>query len=114
MSTQKLWAQPIAAPAMTKDELRQRILAVVGDRKQTTEAEIWNADAPNFLPWDSMIEEIKLLDHEQKLRREIVAPGHIVIHAVKTPPAIKSNPGKPTRRSGKPTKKTDPEPQPSR
>lgn len=92
MSTNKLWAQPVkAAPAMTKDELRQRILAVVSDRKQTTEAEIWRADAPSFLPWDAMIEEIKLLDCEQKLRREIVAPGQVVIHFVETPPSVKSN-----------------------
>lgn len=67
---------------LSKEELRQRILAVVNARGQATTMEIWRSSAPNFLPWDSMIEEIHHLHRQKKLRREAVAPGHIVIHAL--------------------------------
>jgi hypothetical protein len=70
-----------------REEVRRRILAVVNERQHTTEAEIWRADAPNYLPWEMMVEEIKTLDRQKKLRREVVAPGHILIHSLTASPA---------------------------
>jgi hypothetical protein len=83
---------PATVLKLSKEELRQRILAVVNERGQATTMEIWRADAPNFLPWDSMIEEIKTLDRQKKLRREAVAPGQIVIHSLTAPPVPASPP----------------------
>lgn len=80
-----------AVPKMTRDELRRRILVIVNERQHTSEAEIWRADSPNYLPWDSMVEEIHTLDRQKKLRREVVAPGHILIHSITAPP-VPANP----------------------
>ena len=84
MKSQKQGELPVSttAPAITKEELRRRILAVVNARQQATDVDIWRADAPNFLPWSAMQREIEALHQEKKLRREIVAPGQIRIHAL--------------------------------
>lgn len=105
MSTNKLWTQaPKAASAITREELRRRILAVVSDRGQTTEAEIWRADAPDYLPWETMIAEIKILATEQQLRFEELGPGQRIIHAVAVQPITPTPAAK--KRSAKQTAKT--------
>jgi hypothetical protein len=48
--------------------------------------EIWQESAPAYLPWNRMLEEIKALDREKKLRLEIVKPGHLIIHSLQDPP----------------------------
>lgn len=96
MKAQKLYPQSgnTAAPALSKEDLRQRILAVVNARHQVSDVAIWQADASHFLPWEAMQREIEALHQEQKLRKQIVAPGQILIHSLTasspTPPkAIK-------------------------
>jgi hypothetical protein len=79
-------------PAVSKEELRRRILIVVNARQHVTEVEIWRADAPNFLPWKAMQQEIEALHQGQKLRRQVVAPGNIIIHAITASPAIAPKP----------------------
>ena len=93
----KEWPAQSKVLTLSNDELRRRILAVVNELGQTTEAAIWRSAEPDFLPWDSMIEEIKRLDGEKKLRREVVAPGHILIHSLTnahaaTKPAVTDQP----------------------
>lgn len=84
MKAQKLYQQSgnTAAPALSKEELRRRILAVVNARQHVSDVDIWRADAPRFLPWSAMQREIEALHQEQKLRREVVTPGKILIHSL--------------------------------
>ena len=96
------WPANPAAPAMTRNELRQRILAVVHERRRVGEVELWRAYAPGFLPWEAMVAELIALAQEQQLRREVVAPGNIVIHAVENLSAKKP----PTKARKQPTTRT--------
>ncbi|MGH9428009.1 MAG: hypothetical protein ACRD2L_17125, partial [Terriglobia bacterium] len=48
---------------------------------------IWRESAPAFLPWKPMIEEIKALDKDQRLRLEIIGPGNWMVHSLVPPPA---------------------------
>ena len=91
MNSQKQGKLPVntAAPTLTKKELRHRILSIVNMRRRVGEVALWRASAPRFLPWDAMVAELIVLDQEQKLRREVIAPGNIIIHAVENLPAKK-------------------------
>lgn len=82
--------QQLASPntrATAKEELRRRILEIVSRRHSLTDIAIWQESAPDYLPWNPMLEEIKSLDKEQKLRLETPASGHQVVHSFSTPPA---------------------------
>lgn len=85
-----------------KAELRQRILEIVNRKSGLTDGGIWQESAPKYFPWRAMIEEIKALDKEKKLRLEIVGPGHWIIHSLEShtgqAKAGKSRPGKGTKR----------------
>lgn len=70
-----------------KDELRRRILEIVDRLRSLTDMAIWQESAPDYLPWNLMLEEIKALDKEQKLRVEAPAPGHLVVHSLSASPA---------------------------
>lgn len=82
--------QRLASPntrVAAKEELRRRILEIVGRRHSLTDMAIWQESAPDYLPWNPMLEEIKALDKEQKLRLETPAPGHLVVHSLSAPSA---------------------------
>lgn len=91
-----------AAPAQA--ELRRRILAIVDCKFALTDMEIWRASAPDYLPWNQLLKEIWALDQEQKLRLEVVRPGHWIIHSLKAPPPPEPPPSKKAS-AKKPTKK---------
>ena len=82
-----------------KAELRQRILEIVNRKSGLTDVGIWQESAPNYLPWRAMIEEIKALDKDKKLRLEIVEPGHWVIHSLEAPQPAAQSAAKATRKS---------------
>ncbi len=92
--------QGSSAPRMTQTELHARILAVVNERQHVSDAEIWRADTNNLLPWQLMQQALIGLHQAGQLRREVIAPGHIVIHAIKRgaekapKPKKKTAPGK--------------------
>lgn len=85
-----------------KAELRQRILEIVNRKSGLTDGGVWRESAPKYFPWRAMIDEIKALNKEKKLRLEIVGPGHWIIHSLENPPgqakAGKSGSGKGTKR----------------
>ena len=89
-----------AERALAKAELRRRILDIVNRKQSLDDYNIWIERAPDYLPWDSMVQEIKALDQEKKLRLEIVKPGQWVIHSLEAPQA---EAGKPSTESNKPT-----------
>jgi hypothetical protein len=104
-----------AERAPAKAELRRRILEIVNRKFRLTDIELWRESAPDYLPWNPMLQEIKALDKDKKLRLEILKPGHLVIHSLETPPiaadtateaSSKAKPSTSTKRSGKTTKKT--------
>ena len=115
MSTQSLRERLTnsATRVAAREELRRRILEIVNRKYQLTDYAIWLESAPNYLPWNFMLQEIKSLDKDKKLRLEIIKPGHLVIHSLEEPPpekpaakpTNKSTSGKSTKRSGKASKK---------
>jgi hypothetical protein len=73
--------------AEAREALRRRILEIVDRKGSLDDMAIWRESAPDYLPWKPMIEEIRTLDKEKKLRLEIVAPGHWIIHSLNATPA---------------------------
>lgn len=86
---------------LAREKLRQRILEIVDRKLELTDVEVWQESGPNYLPWKPMIEEIKALDAEKKLRLEIIKPGHWIIHSLQGPPAATKPAAKTTSKSAK-------------
>jgi len=73
-----------ASRTLAREELRRRILEILNRGKKMSDGAIWHASAPDYLPWDFMLAEIKTLHADGRLRLEIVAPGQWVIHSIAT------------------------------
>jgi hypothetical protein len=61
--------------AAAKEELRSRIVEIVERLGETFDLAIWQASAPDFLPWDPMLRELRALHTDGKLVLDIRAPG---------------------------------------
>lgn len=96
-----------------KEELRQRILAIVNSKGPITDMALWRESAPDFLPWKFMLEELWALDNDKELRLEIIAPGNWILHSIAEQPTeikatvqvVKKKKSRKTAKAKKPAKR---------
>lgn len=71
-----------ASRLLAREELRRRIMEIVVRLGEASDLAIWQASRPDYLPWNFLLTELRTLHANGRLRLEIVAAGHWIIHAL--------------------------------
>lgn len=120
MITVSLSATPATATAKHETTvLQQRILTLLEQLGEASDVELWQASQPEYFPWASFVQALKVLNAVGKLQLEILAPGEWIVRSLtyvapaatpaKPARTAKPRPGKqPTKPVAKPQKKTAP------
>lgn len=76
--------------------LQQRILTLLDQLGEASDIALWQASQPEYFPWTSFVQALKVLNIVGKLQLEILAPGQWIVRSL-TFVAPAAAPAKPTR-----------------
>jgi hypothetical protein len=106
-----------SATATAKHEttvLQQRILTLLEQLGEASDVELWQASQPEYFPWASFTQALKILHAAGKLQLKILAPGQWIVRSLTfvTPAPTPAKPARTAKpRPGKPPAKPVAKPQ---
>jgi hypothetical protein len=102
-----------ATRTLAKEELRRRTLEIVNRLGRADDIAVWRESAPDFLPFDLMLAEVRAMHAEGKLYLDVLGPGHLVIRSLSFKEAAPPQPAKKDVGEKEPPERREQESQPT-